>query len=142
MVISDSRHDRTHKFKKNHQTLVRLYWLPFGLRLVNEPFHDIRMLTRMNSQHSAIQIRHSLFSYSFIVVLWINVLKNLFWCQRCAIQVISLYPQSRCMVVFIICNVNLILSEILLALFDLCISCYLYEPKLIFSCRLLDVLRS
>ncbi len=116
LIIPNRRHYVTHKLQKHNKTLIRLNTFPLGPGLINKPFQHIRMFTRMNSQHPKIQIRHGLFSNSLIMILLINIFKHLFRRQWSTINTISLYPQSRCMIILVVGNVYLIVSEILFAL--------------------------
>lgn len=48
LVIADGGHHRAHEFQKYYEGLVRFDLLASGLGLLDEPFHDLRVLTRMN----------------------------------------------------------------------------------------------
>jgi len=94
----------------------------------------------MNGQHPAVQVCHRLLSYSLILILRVNVLEYLFGSQGDSIDVVSLEPQARGVVILVVCDVNLVFSEILLLFFLVFIACYLNETVLIFTCGLLNVL--
>ena len=138
LVIPDCRHDRTHKLQKNYQTLVWLYRSSFRLRLVNKPFQHIRVLAWMNRQHPAVQIRHRLFSHRLIVILLVNVLKYLFWCQRQSVKVIPLHPQSWRMVVLVVCDIHLVGSEVFFLRLDFSVSGDFNEAVIILFFGLID----
>lgn len=103
--------------------MIRFDRFSFCFWLIYKPFHNIRMFTRMNRQHSALQIRHSFLSNCLIMIFRINIFKNLFWRQRLTIDRISFYPKPRGMIVLIVCDINLIISKILLFILLLLFTC-------------------
>ena len=92
LIILNSWHYWTHKLQKYYQRHMRFNFLSFSFRFFHKSFHHIRMLTRMNCQHSNIKIRHSLFSYCLVLILSIYVFKYLLWSKRSSINIIAFYP--------------------------------------------------
>jgi len=94
----------------------------------------------MNGQHATIQIRHGLLSDCFVVVFLVNVLEDLFRGERKTGDAVAFYPQSWSVIVLVVGNVNLVITEVVLVLFDVCLPSDLDESILVGACGLLDVL--
>lgn len=90
------------------------YFFALCLRLFYESFHHFGMFAGMDGEHADIEVGHSFFSNSFILVLWVYVFENLLWCQREAIGIIAFNPESRSMVILIISDVHIVISKVIL----------------------------
>lgn len=91
--------------------LAFLFWLLY------EPFHHFRVFAWVNSQHSVVEMRHTFLCHCFILVLGIHILEYLLGRQRHSVGIISFDPQTRSMVILIVCYIDCIVPKILLCSF-------------------------
>ena len=111
-----------------------------GLRLLNEPLHDLRVFAGVDGQHAAVQKHAVLLCYSLVLVLRVYVLENVLGGERLAVVVVALYPKPRRKVVLIIGDVYIVLAEVLLHLLCVLVPRDLNETPLVFVLALDDCL--
>lgn len=116
------------------------YLLASGFRLIDEPFHNFWVFAGMNGQHSASQKHTIFFSDSLILVLWVDILEDLFGGQRFAVEVIAFYPESGSVVVLIVGDVDVVFAEVLFFLVVVLVSAYLDKAILVLDFWLGDLL--
>lgn len=131
LVVSNGGHHWTHEFQKDDERLMSFNFLAPPFWVVNKPLHDFWVLARVDGQHSASQKWTIFFCYGFVLVLWVNILKNLLWSQGFSIVVVALNPQPWSVVVFVIWNINVVFPKVFLSLFIVILSTDLYKPVFI-----------
>ena len=121
---------------------MSFYLLPLSLRFIYKPLHHFRVLAWMDCQHSASQEGTVFLGDCLVLVLRVNILKNLFRSEGLSIVVVAFDPKSRSVVVLIIGNVNIVFSEIFLFLFVTLISTNFHESIFILVLALNNMLLS
>ena len=142
LVVMDSWHHWTHKFKEYYERLMSFDLFPLSLRFIYKSLHHFWVFAWMDGQHSTSQEGTVLFGDSLVLVLRVNILENLFGSEGLSIVVISFDPKSRSVIVLIIRNVNIVFSEIFFFLFITLISTNFHESILILVLTLNNMLLS
>jgi hypothetical protein len=89
------------------------------------------MFAGMDGEHATFQKRTILLSDCFILILGIDILKYLFGGERLAAYGVALEPQSRSEVVFVVRNVDVVISKILLFLVQVVVTANFGESPLV-----------
>lgn len=89
------------------------------------------MFAGMDGEHAAFQKGTILLGDCFILILRVDILKDLFGSQRFAGDTVALEPQSRSEVVFVVRDVDVVLSEILFFLVQVVVASYFRESPLV-----------
>jgi hypothetical protein len=85
----------------------------------------------MNGEHSAVKEWAVFLSNCFVLVLRVDVLKNLFGVEGISVEVIAFYPQSGRKVVLVVGDVDVVFTEIFFSLLHGVLSADLHKAPLV-----------
>ena len=111
-IVLHRWHHRRDELQENEQRMVNLNLRAIFKRHIEQMLHDISMLARVNTQLLDSQMRMSFISHGLFGVFIHDIFEHFRLAQRQIVFSVSAKPESRSVIVKIICNCQLVVSSL------------------------------